>query len=365
MSYKKTVFGICVFFCLFFLNSAEGQVQIIIPGMPSGMVKPEMLWNLVVVNQENQSFVGRIQLTIVDKNNTALLNVFSNQIVFSKGTKSITYTNAIPLDYVYNNIGSNQSWLKVGQYTICYTVVNDQGKEAQTVGSECEELNIEPMAPPLLNEPPDTSSIYDVRPNFLWTPPAPVNIFSDLKYELRIAEFKEGQTLSDAIEYNVPEYFENGFTINAKSYPSSYGALKVGHTYVWQITAYDPHYSIKSDIWKFKVVEDTVMNIIEGSPYLRLSSSVTALGTMHQGYLKLLLSNYTTDSIAVLKIKEEGSSDESYVTTVAVKIKPGENFVIQQLDKAVRLNEKKVYQVIWINGRNEKWSIRYQPKYYR
>ncbi|MDI9364932.1 MAG: hypothetical protein QM541_08270 [Flavobacterium sp.] len=353
-------------FCLVFILSvtiSQAQVVITAPSLPSGIVKTDMLWNVIVVNQDQQ-FDGILQLTINDKSNRTVFNASSSNLNIPKGAKTIFYNSVLPIFYSYNTIGTSNEWLKAGKYFICYSLTK-LNKGESPIAQECLELNVEPLTPPLLNEPSDKGKIYEIRPNFSWLAPTPLQIFSDLKYEIKLVEQQKGQSASDALKNSSPIYFENGLTQVSKVLPSSYKALEVDHDYVWQVTAYDPNYSVKSEFWQFTVVRDSINDILEQTPYLSIGLRKSDIGIMHQGFVKIVLYNYTKDSIANLCLKEDGSDDKSCIENLIVPIKHGENYLVKQISTRLKLDEKKTYQIVWVNSLGEKFTLRYLPKYYK
>jgi hypothetical protein len=338
------------------------QVSIILPGNTGPVMRQEMFWNISVVNADRLPFTGRIQIVVNDENGFSVLQALSSAILFSSGTKVLSKKTVEPVNYLYSDAGNSSGWMKAGKYRLCYTVIKET-KEDVPVAEECTDLLIEPLSPPLLSQPSDKSEIYEDHPAFAWIPPAPVQIFNSLKYEIKIVEIKKDQVAADALENNTPVYFENNLPSPFRVLPYSATALKENTEYAWQVLAYDNGYNIKSEAWIFKVVKDSVMQIIESSPFIAMKQNDPQFGLMHQGFLKVLLNNYSTDTIANFRIYEEGKDKQA--AQVEVKITQGENYVLQEIDRRIKLDEDKLYQLVWVNSRGEKWMVRYQPKYYR
>jgi hypothetical protein len=357
---------------------ANSQVIITIPGLPNGLVKPDMLWNIIVVNQ-GQAFDGIIQLVLKDKNNNQIVNINSTLISFPKGAKTIFPNSVVPVRYTYNQLSSDQ-WIKVGKYFICYTIskiastpnptfetqtVFEINQNSEVIANECTELNIEPISPPILNIPADKGNIYETKPVFLWQAPTPFQSFSNLKYEIKLVELQKGQSLNLAIQNNTPIYYNNSIYSTALILPSSLKDLEVNHSYAWQVTAYDQNsYSIKSECWQFNIAKDSVMDIIDKSPYMHMSSQTATIGTMHQGYIKIYLDNTANDSIANICLREEAANASCIVST-NIHLQAGDNYIVQELANKVRLSEKKIYQLVWLDSKNRKYILRFQPKYYK
>jgi len=344
---------------------AAGQLVINPIEAPKPFVKPDMLWNVVVINEGRTDIVGKLQLNVEDENHRIVLSGISNYITFSKGTKVLNYNSVAPINYTYNSNIDYSTWMKVGKYNLCFTILCStvDGGAINSVAEDCMEMDIEPLSPPVLNMPEDKSTIYETRPNFMWTPPAPVNLFTQLRYEIKVVEMNKNQSAENALINNSPVYFENGLTSNSRLLPSSYKELDVNNEYAWQVTAYDNSYSIKCEPFVFSLVQDSVMVIIEKSPYINMRQSKVQTGVMNQGYIKIVLTNNTIDTIAQLFITQEGSYED--IANAKVTIKRGINYILKEINTKSKLDEKKTYELVWINSRNEKWIVKFQPKYYR
>jgi hypothetical protein len=357
----KSIFLGLIFLPVAAVSTAQNLI-ITTPAAFPPLTKAEALWNITVVNSELNAVAGRIQVSVNDQNNVSVFTAISSSIIFNRGTKMINAKVASPISYLNNSWGSANELIKAGQYRICYMLLNETGKQSP-LAEECTELAVEPVSPPLLNEPMDKGETYQEHPVFSWLAPAPPNLFRRLRYELSVVEILENQKANEALEKNPPIYQESNLSANFRLMPHSYRGLKENHSYAWQVTAYDNGYNIKSDVWQFRVIRDSVLKIIEGSPYIHLKINGAELGVMHQGYLKLFVTNYTRDTAANIVIREEGS--DQVMISLNIPIKAGENFILQELDKKVRLDEKKIYKAIWVNSKGERWMVRYKPKYYR
>jgi hypothetical protein len=363
MKLKTIIVGIG--FLLISTNAVKAQVVITAPGVLGSLIKPEMLWNIIVVNQDIEPFSGRITIVVSDAANQPLFKAQSGILAFAKGVKQINYNSALPIEYSYNSLGQNNEWIPAGKYTVCYSLNKEVNKSVTTVVDDCLDMTIDAVNPPLLNNPLDNSNLYESYPSFSWTPPAPKQLFKRLFYEFRLVEVLDQQAPIYAIQNNVPIVFKNGINTNAFVFPSSYKGLEVGHEYAWQVTAYSDNYFIKSEVWKFKVIRDSVMAIVESSPYIQLRQDKPDIGIMHQGYIKIAFKNYTKDTIGIFTIKPEDDGSKENPITVEIKIKAGENYILKKLDSKYKFDENKVYRVTWINTWKEAWAVRFKPKYYR
>jgi hypothetical protein len=339
------------------------QVIITTPVIDGPLIKTDNLWNITVVSNEQVPFSGRVQLTVTDQSGRTVLSAVSNMFLFTRGAKVLNYAMVSPIAFNYNAIGSKGSYIKAGNYNVCYNIIQEKGREQLPVGEECIEINIEPFSVPLLVFPAENDTIYENHPVFSWVAPAPLQMFNSLKYEVRVVEILDGQGSQEALENNTPVYIEKNLVATVRNLPNSSKGLTEEKDYAWQVFAYDGSSVIKSESWKFRVVKDSVREIVENSPFIDLKNSNPEFGLMHQGFIKILLKNYTVDTVGILGIVEESTGKK--IANAEVKLRSGENYILKEIDRKIRLDETKVYHLVWLNSRNEKWMVRYRPKYYR
>jgi len=346
------------------LQNVKAQQVSLVVNEPAGtIITEDMLWNVTLVNAQPSVITVRLQVVVNDISGVLIYQASSTRFTIAGGTKQVGFNTATPISYEYNRLVKSERFMKAGRYKVCYLLSQEESKGISPLAQECIEINSEPFFPPVLNEPADKSEIFEIRPSFSWVPPAPQQVFDRLKYSIRVVELRKGQTAEAALEQNLPVYTESGIRSPYRNIAAAYAPLKTDLQYVWQVTAYDNNYQIKSEPFQFSVVKDSVMKILESSPYIKMKQYQPELGVMHQGYIKVLVANYSTDSTANLTISEEGISEEIY--KVRVEIKQGDNYLLQELPRSIRLEEKKVYVLKWINSRGEQWMLRFNPKYYR
>ena len=346
-------------------ESLKAQVSLNIPAIAAPLMKPEMLWNLVIIDQQMEDISGRIKIVIKDNKQQVIYSALSTNIIISHGAKNITYSSVLPITNIYSAQNGQSSWLKVGNYNVCYSFIQQSHSgEFTSLSDDCIDFIVEPLSPPLLNYPDDKSQIADIRPNLSWLPPAPYNIFENLKYECKIVGLNEGQTASEAIRDNTPVFFINDINVNNTIIPGSYKALETGKNYVWQVAAYDGNYSIKTEVWKFSVLKDSILEIIAKTPFVKMSQNKIEFATMQQGYIKVVLPNYSNDLQAKLSLIEEGYKSSKPIMTVDININSGVNYLTKEFTTKKKLDENKIYQLVWINSKNERWIVRFKPKYY-
>jgi hypothetical protein len=108
-----------------------------------------------------------------------------------------------PVQYNYLAAELTSGFIPLGSYVACYRVSRVGPKGPEPMADECVRININPLSPPLLNTPADKSILPTIYPQFSWLPPTPAEMFSNLNYDIAIAEVLPGQSPAEAILNNV------------------------------------------------------------------------------------------------------------------------------------------------------------------
>jgi hypothetical protein len=360
------------FFFFFFVavqNNTFAQVSIQ-PVLPlAGIVQKNNLWNIALINTSNGSYDCRIELTLRDRvSGLEVLTATTGQFQLATGAKQLNSSLLTPLQYNYISTTANRrdDFIPIGNYIACYRLTAN-GKTA--LAEECVAFDVEPLSPPMLITPAD-AAVLEVAPSqFSWIPPAPMNLFSRLDYEVVIAEIHEGQRPEEAIQQNLPFYTEPNISINNLTYKGAVNNFEKDKWYAWQVIAKDDRsYAGKSEVWVFSVHNDPIEKmIIEQAPYIKMKKDIPEKGIAPNGILKLSYINETTDSTAIIKIVDVSVQDQKNNHEFTVALKGGENLIEYNLKKKFHLEKRRVYEAQIINSRNEKWIMQfeiyqYQPK---
>jgi len=214
------------------------QITINVVQPPAGMVTKDQLWNLVLTNNSNTGSQITILLNLKDAvTGQLVLSAGTRNILLNKGIKVLTIQDVQPVQYTSGAGNATANFLPPGSYIACYTVSNYNHELLQTLATECVRVNITPLSPPLLNTPANRSTIQTQAPQLTWIPPAPLDMFDNLNYELSVAEILDGQSPAEAIRYNTPVYSAAHLKAPYENYSSTFSALKAGKTYRPQIAA--------------------------------------------------------------------------------------------------------------------------------
>jgi hypothetical protein len=237
---------------------AQVSIQSILPA--TGMIQKNQLWNLVMINSTASSVSGKIELVLYDRQTAReVLTASTSSFILAKGSVLLSISQLNPIQYNYIGIEPDRNLngiLPAGAYNVCYSFIQTAGVKQELLAEECVAFDVEPLSPPVLSFPMD-SSITEITPaQFSWIPPSPIGMIQQLRYELLITEVKPGQKPAEAIADNVPFFSTASLQSNFFSYPAASPVFEKEKWYAWQVIARDnKNYAGKTEVWTFKVTE--------------------------------------------------------------------------------------------------------------
>jgi hypothetical protein len=316
------------------------QLSITVQLPPAGMIQKEQLWNLVLVNNSNASLDIAILLTLQDiATGQTVLSGSSRNLALAKGVKTINIKDVQPIQYNYGFTAINGNYLPLGSYIACYTITKLNHESVETITNECVNITIGPLSPPLLNVPADKSILQTRYPQFSWTPPAPVQMFDNLNYEIVVSEVKEGQSPLDAIRNNTPVYIKTNNRQTFENYPSTYARLDSAKTYAWQVIAKNGlNYSVPTEVWTFSFSKDSVKIETTSSNYILLKNSRYEAGVNYIDGKTLLIKYYSYDKEHEQQVKFLNAHGK-LIRQVKQKIIYGDNFLQFKLNNSFKKGE--------------------------
>lgn len=332
----------------------------------AGFVQKDQLWNLILVNNKEDILDVRIQMNLQDAaTGQVVLSASSGNILIGKGVKVISSKDIQPVSYNYNVPDMTAKYLPMGAYTACYQV-NSSIREEGPLAQECIHFNIDPLSPPLLNTPADKAEIESPYPQFTWMPPTPYDMFTNLSYDLVVTEVLQGQSATEAIQYNTPIYNKSNISQSFESYASSFEKLDTGKVYAWQVIAKNGlNYAAKTEVWTFKIAPPSFIQMIKSqTPFVKMKRDNPEKGIAPNGFLKLSYTNETTDTILTIQIVDLNNKDKQELT-FNVLVDRGENLIQKDLQKILNVKEGSLYEAYIINSRNEKWRMLFEIRQYK
>jgi hypothetical protein len=359
--------------CFFLLLSVfYGSAQVVInPQIPAlGLVLKSQLWSLVLINTSNHDMQVQLQILLVDAgNNQRILSGSTKTFTLSKGGTQITASEVAPVTYNvlspgYNVDASPEGFLPVGRFNICYSVVQFVEAGAETIAEDCENITIEPIAPPQLVSPSDSETVEISRPLFQWLPPTPLSMFNNLSYDFNLVEVQHLQSSSEALQQNIPLQSQQNLNVTNLQYPVSLPELDTGKIYAWRITARSNGSSVsESETWTFRIKKnkDSVISYKMGF-YAKLKSFNSAGYVVCDGNLKFEYQNQYNDKQVQFRIYDITTPKQTGLKTdsVEIAVRFGQNLLALDLGNAGLLSNKHIYLLELINSKNERWYLKFE-----
>lgn len=336
------------------------------PVMPAGgLIQKNQLWNAVMVNNSNQKFKAAIDLVLFDrKTGLEVLTATSGHFDVLPGSKQLNANMLQPIQYNYlGGWVDTRGLLPIGLYTACYKVSQLISNKTVTVAEECTAFDVEPLSPPMLIFPAD-SSVWDKDPQqFSWVPPTPANLFSNLHYEIIITEINNNQRAPEAIQNNLPFFNQGNVYSNSIPYTSSSVSFAPNKWYAWQVIAKDnSNYVSKSEIWTFQVGDSLRSDNPVVIPYIKLEARAGEVSIVKKGQLRMEYFNYLADSSVKVWIYNEADRNEfeKLSKPVVLHVKPGQNFLQHNLGNRFKEGDSSIYEAMLLNSRGERFYMKFK-----
>lgn len=320
---------------------------------PAGFVNKDQLWNLIVVNNKADVLDVTIRMNLQDAvTGEVVLSAVTGNVLIAKGVKTISARDIQPILYNYNVPDISKIYLPLGSYVACYQVNTRSGKE-EPLAQECISFNVDPLSPPLLNSPSDKSEIETPYPQFTWMPPSPYDMFSNLSYDILVTEILEGQSATEAIQYNTPVYSKGDIAQPYESYASSFTKLDTGKIYAWQVVAKNGlSYAAKTEVWTFKLKNEKKAAEIINDTYVLLDNSVTGTYFIKKDILRIKYFSFNATYTTELIFTDEKNN---IIKQIKQTIVPGDNYL--DLNISTGFQKNKVYKVSITDGENKQHSL--------
>lgn len=345
---------------------ATAQVNMTVQLPPTGVMQKAQLWNILLVSASTSSIWVRVELRVTDaQSNQPVLTGVSRNIMLNKGAKQLQVADVTPVTYEYLSPTADRNangLLMAGTYTACYSVFLVSGDAYSLIAEDCLPFAVEPVSPPLLNNPADQSVVEGNLPQFTWIPPAPITIFSDLNYDFTIVELRNGQSPAEAIQSNIPVYHTTHLKDQFLNYPASAIALDTAKNYAWTVVAKNnTQFAAQTDIWTFKI--KGVPNekiVVTQDAYVQLKKELDGSSVACSGALQFGYSNDAGDTTVTYEIISLDAG-QSVVKTATLSLERGMNNLKVDLKK-VSLTTGQSYLFRLKNGRREYWQIKFVYK---
>jgi hypothetical protein len=338
--------------------AVQAQITMTLQVPPVGVMQKGQLWNMALIYTGNGTISVSIALTMLGaRDNQPVMTALSRPIMLSKGTNLISVKDASPIQYdylspVFNVDRDPNGFLPVGNYKVCYTVLQGGGHGEGPFVEDCLPVEVQPLSPPQLNTPADTSTLEITYPQFSWLPAMPISLFSNLSYDMLLVEVLPGQGSYEAIQQNIPVYNTSHYKDQVLQYPASNAPLDTGRVYAWRVIAKnEDEFVSQSEVWTFKLAtrKPAVVKPSNGNYILLHMAEEPSAGTHELTENVLGIKYYSFDREHETTVNFLGS-DGQLIRSVQQKIAYGDNFLVFTLDRSFQ--KGKIYQVVIDDLRN-------------
>jgi hypothetical protein len=349
------------------------DAQVVInPMLPAaGIHLKNQLWNLSIINSGVEQPFVRMEISFSDaSNNQQVLTANSAVFRLPKGVKQLQVSDVNPVVYnlanpLYGVDASPAGFLPVGVFTVCYRLIAI-GEASTELGTECVNLEIEPISPPILSIPYNEEAIESTHPIFSWIPPAPITSFNNLLYDLVLVELRPKQSSSSGIQQNLPIFTSSNLSVITQPYPASFPDLDTGKIYAWQITAKNNSVAVaKSEIWTFQIKKAEVeKSKAEVGFYAKLQRENDAAYVVTNGQVKFEYQHELNDSILYIKVFDISVPLKKLIKLEkeSLPVHFGSNFLTLDITDLRQLISKHIYLLEVSNSQRQKLFLKFEYK---
>jgi hypothetical protein len=352
------------------VNYCSGQVAISFQLPYSGIFAKSQLWNFSVIKTEDVNINVSIEITVADA--VTGQPVFTGRSAYYLLTQKFTQVQALnlsPIVYTvmnnsYNIDANPDGQLPIGKFSVCCVIYFENGLSKGD--GDCTSIEVEPVSPPMLVSPADNEASDIRRPFFSWLPPAPVTGFNNLSYDFTLVTVESLQTPVDAIQQNMPLFYQNNLNANTLPFPSSLADLDTSKLYAWQVSANSANNPVaKSEVFTFKVRQydlDTVQFKALADYYAPLKKENDATCYIFDNEVKYQYQNETNDSTGYFSIYDiSGAVPKTVVQGSTLQhLKFGQNFIVLKVNGYSKIVTKHIYLLELVNSRKEKWRLKFE-----
>lgn len=352
------------------MNYCSGQVAVTFQLPYSGIYTKNQLWSFSAVKTEQGTVNMSIEIVLTDAASGQV--VFTGRSAYYLLTQNFTQLQVNNLSPIVYNVMNNEynldanpdGLLPIGKFSVCCVVYFENGVSKGE--GDCTSIEVEPMSPPLLVSPAD-NEVSDIRrPFFSWLPPMPAVGFNNLSYDFSVVTVESLQSPMDAVQSNIPLFYQNNLNANTLPFPSSLADLDTSKLYAWQVSANSANNPVaKSEVFTFRVRQytlDTIQLKVAADYYTPLKKENDATCYIFDNEVKYQYLNETNDSTCYFSIYDiSGSVPKTVVQgSTLVHLKFGQNFIVLNVSGYSKIITKHVYLMELVNARREKWYLKFE-----
>lgn len=338
------------------ISGAQVHIQATLPTV--GLVQKNQLWNLVLVNGTTVGIEGRLDLVLRDRQDgKELFTATTRNFTLAKGASSLNVNLLNPIQYNFISMAPDRSLtglLPAGTYIACYSFTRTTGEKMEQVSEECISFDTEPLSPPMLLFPADSSSLEAPPSQFTWTPPTPAGMFNRLQYDFVITEIRPGQKATEAVQENTSFYSSSVPMNNFLTYPAASPAFEKDKWYAWQVIARNGEsYSARTETWVFRIKAPEIVTAPpESISYLLLQDEVKGVYQVAPGKIYIKYSASAPHQDAIFEFSDEKGKP---IATISRNLRQGDNYL--ELDPGNMLRADRLYTVSMTDASNKRHSL--------
>jgi len=251
------------------------------------------------------------------------------------------FSNSNLKDLIVNHQG-----FPAGSYQYCINILTKKlvSEAIYTPVEECFYGAHEPYFLINLIDPMDKSKLSNPWPTLLWF--ANHSAGYNLTYTLKIAELKNKQSASIAINRNRPVFEEKNLGVNSLVYPSFAKNLESNKTYAWRVEGfYKNIYLGKSETWEFEFLpKEEKEQVPIFIPYLDIKKEIS--NSIFDVYGELKIKYHLENSLQDTLLVQIFTDKEKKIKEIKKDIKKGDNFLEENLHEKFPLRHGEVYKVV-------------------
>ncbi|MBV7530982.1 hypothetical protein [Chitinophaga sp. sic0106] len=341
----------------------QGQVVISAQVPPTGILQQSQLWNILLTNAGKKPAYIKVVMRLTDANTgQGVMTAISRFLEVPTGGSVLHLADFQPIATEYLRPTADQrenALLLPGKYIVCYSVVVTDYKSGVPVSEDCLRFVVEPVSPPILHLPADKDTLQTTLPAFTWIPPAPLNIYSDLNYQITVAAVMPGQAPAAAIQQNIPVYHGSFIRQPFMNYPAGAPPLDTGITYAWMVDALNGNqFSSQTEVHTFRVSKPIPVPANDLSAFVGLSLNGDAKPLLAESTLKCAYTNESGETSVDYEIVALQQGNQ-LVTRGRLTMQPGPNLITIPLKRIVGLSAGSLYAFRFKNSRNENWELKF------
>jgi hypothetical protein len=363
MKYKLFVLLLLIVYSI----GGNSQISMTVQVPATGVMQKSQMWNIMLISNSQAAATVKITLTLLQaSDNTPVLNADTKPFILTKGVKQLAYNELSPIQYEYLspifNVDRNPNgFMPIGNFIACYVLTTIAGEQQNVISEECIPLEIAPLSPPILNFPFDKDTITTGYPQFSWIPPSPIQLFTNLTYDVIVTEVQEGQSELQAIQQNIPIYTVGNIRQLTNAYPASNRQLDTAKLFAWRVVARSNNeFVAQSDVWTFRTTQAKKMitnPVFSNYILLQKGQESQGINTVEDGNIGIKYYSYDAAS----EVSFEFTTTEGEVLQKEFKkIKYGDNFLVYKLNR--KFNSGQVYKIALIDNMGNKISAYFKVK---